>query len=84
MSYLAVGMSLALIAWVLVDAFEAMLLPRRIAPTSSGSPACSTSTRGHRGLLWRGACGRASGAAPSSVSSVRCLSWLSWPRGRSC
>jgi hypothetical protein len=30
MAYLAVGVSLALIAWVLVDAFEAMLLPRRI------------------------------------------------------
>jgi len=30
MSYLAAGVSLVLIAWVLVDAFEAMLLPRRI------------------------------------------------------
>jgi hypothetical protein len=30
MPYVAAGMSLALIAWVLVDAFEAMLLPRRL------------------------------------------------------
>jgi hypothetical protein len=30
MSYLAAALSLVLIAWVLVDAFEAMLLPRRI------------------------------------------------------
>ncbi len=31
MSYFSAAMSMALIAWVLVDAFEAMLLPRRIA-----------------------------------------------------
>jgi hypothetical protein len=30
MSYLATGLSLVLIVWVLLDAFEAMLLPRRI------------------------------------------------------
>ncbi len=31
MAYLPAGLSLVLIGWVLVDAFEAMLLPRRIA-----------------------------------------------------
>jgi hypothetical protein len=31
MSYLTAGLSAALIGWMLVDAFEAMLLPRRIA-----------------------------------------------------
>ncbi|MEJ7638735.1 MAG: hypothetical protein WKF75_12355 [Singulisphaera sp.] len=55
MSVVVVAASLALIVLVLWDAFEAVLLPRRV--THSGSRSSITSSPGSRGPPWR-ACGR--------------------------
>ena len=70
MSVVVAAASLALIVLVLWDAFEAVLLPRRVT-RSSGSGSSTTSTPGSRGPPWHGACGRGSGATHSSASSGR-------------
>ena len=59
MSYLIAGGSMVLIALVLLDSFEAMLLPRRTT-RHFRSLAFSTSTPGRPGRPWRGRCERAS------------------------
>ena len=82
MSYLAVGVSLALIAWVLADAFEAMLLPRRITHryrfarlfyVYSWTPWAALARRSVR----------ASGGTRSSVCLALFLWWCSSAPGRS-